>query len=115
MQLQRERICIEKDNCCSLSRIVLLCVVCLVSTLAVLLLSDLPSALKIRATALEVMHYCMYTYDFLKQALGAYYHARNISFAAYTAESATTCGGYPASAAHEELDAETFARAMVKC
>ena len=44
------------------------------------------------------------------KALGDYYHARNLSFAAYTAESATTCGGYPASAGHEELDAKTFAK-----
>ena len=43
------------------------------------------------------------------QALGDYYHARNLSFAAYTAESQTTCGGYPASAEHEALDAKTFA------
>ena len=43
------------------------------------------------------------------KALGDYYHARNLSFAAYTAESPTTCGGYPASAKHEVLDANTFA------
>lgn len=43
------------------------------------------------------------------QALGDYYHAKNLSFAAYTAESSTTCGGYPASKDHEELDAKTFA------
>ena len=35
--------------------------------------------------------------------------AKNISFAAYTAESTHTCGGYPASAGHEALDAKTFA------
>ena len=43
------------------------------------------------------------------KALGDYYHSKNISFAAYTAESPTTCGGYPASANHEALDAKTFA------
>ena len=43
------------------------------------------------------------------KSLGDYYHARNLSFAAYTAESSTTCGGYPASAEHEVLDAKTFA------
>lgn len=42
-------------------------------------------------------------------ALGEYYHSRNLSFAAYTAESDTTCGGYPASKGHEVLDAKTFA------
>ena len=42
-------------------------------------------------------------------ALGAYVHAKNLSFATYTAESPETCGGYPASANHETLDAETFA------
>jgi hypothetical protein len=43
------------------------------------------------------------------KALGDYYHSKNVSFAAYTAESPTTCGGYPASANHEALDAKTFA------
>ena len=43
------------------------------------------------------------------KALGDYYHERNLSFAAYTAESDTTCGGYPASARHEHLDGQTFA------
>jgi len=43
------------------------------------------------------------------KALGDYYHALNLSFAAYTAESDTTCGGYPASARHEDLDGQTFA------
>jgi hypothetical protein len=32
-----------------------------------------------------------------------------ITFARYTAESPTTCGGYPASANHEDLDAKTMA------
>jgi hypothetical protein len=32
-----------------------------------------------------------------------------MKFGLYTAESPTTCGGYPASANHESLDAETFA------
>ena len=43
-------------------------------------------------------------------ALGAYVHALNLSFAMYTAESPTTCGGFPASANHEDLDAKTFAK-----
>ena len=43
------------------------------------------------------------------KALGDYYHSKNISFAAYTAESTRTCGVYPASANHEALDAKTFA------
>ena len=43
------------------------------------------------------------------KALGDYYHKLNLSFATYTAESSTTCGGYPASAEHEALDAKTFA------
>ena len=36
-------------------------------------------------------------------------HSKNATFGLYTAESASTCGGYPASANHEALDAETFA------
>jgi len=43
------------------------------------------------------------------KALGDYYHAKGIKYALYTAESPTTCGGYPASANHELLDAKTFA------
>jgi hypothetical protein len=43
------------------------------------------------------------------KALGDYIHAKNLSFAIYTAESTETCGGYPASANHEALDATTFA------
>ena len=43
------------------------------------------------------------------QALGAYVHAKNLSYAIYTAESTETCGGYPASANYEVLDANTFA------
>ena len=42
--------------------------------------------------------------------LGDYIHAANATFGLYTAESATTCGGYPASANHEDLDAKTFAK-----
>eukprot|EP01051_Picozoa_sp_SAG22_P024126 SAG22_NODE_6548_length_841_cov_0.684636_1_plen_251_part_00 len=42
-------------------------------------------------------------------ALGEYYHSKGIKYALYTAESATTCGGYPASKDHEFLDAKTFA------
>jgi hypothetical protein len=43
------------------------------------------------------------------KALGDYVHSKNLSFAIYTAESSETCGGYPASANFEELDANTFA------
>jgi hypothetical protein len=44
------------------------------------------------------------------KALGDYMHSKNVQYAIYTAESPTTCGGYPASANHEETDAKTFAR-----
>ena len=43
------------------------------------------------------------------KALGDYYHSKGAKYALYTAESPTTCGGYPASANHEMLDAQTFA------
>ena len=43
------------------------------------------------------------------KALGDYVHAAGLSFAMYTAESPRTCGGYPASANNEDLDAKTFA------
>ena len=43
------------------------------------------------------------------KALGDYVHAKNLSYAIYTAESTETCGGYPASANYEVLDANTFA------
>ena len=43
------------------------------------------------------------------KALGDYYHSKGAKYALYTAESAHTCGGYPASAEHEMLDAQTFA------
>jgi len=43
------------------------------------------------------------------KALGDYYHARGLKYGLYTAESATTCGGYPGSKDHEMLDAKTFA------
>jgi Alpha galactosidase A len=43
------------------------------------------------------------------KALGDYIHAAGIQFALYTAESAETCAGYPASRNYEELDAKTFA------
>ena len=42
------------------------------------------------------------------KSLGDYIHARGGKFGLYTAESATTCGGYPASLGHEALDARTF-------
>lgn len=43
------------------------------------------------------------------KGLGDYMHAQGVKFAIYTAESPTTCAGYPASAGYEELDAQTFA------
>ena len=38
------------------------------------------------------------------KALGDYYHSKGVKYALYTAESPTTCGGYPASANHEVKD-----------
>jgi alpha-N-acetylgalactosaminidase len=43
------------------------------------------------------------------KALGDYMHGKGATFGLYTAESPTTCGGYPASANMEVLDAQTFA------
>jgi len=43
------------------------------------------------------------------KALGDYYHSKGLKYALYTAESPRTCGGYPASANNELLDAQTFA------
>eukprot|EP00051_Salpingoeca_urceolata_P010833 m.133144 g.133144 ORF g.133144 m.133144 type:complete len:182 (-) comp16874_c0_seq4:1248-1793(-) len=43
------------------------------------------------------------------KALGDYMHSKNVRFAIYTAESPHTCAKYPASAGHEEIDADTFA------
>ena len=43
------------------------------------------------------------------KALGDYIHSLGAKFGFYTAMSSTTCGGYPASAHYEELDANTFA------
>jgi len=43
------------------------------------------------------------------KALGDYYHSKGLKYALYTAESAITCGGYPASKDYEVLDAKTFA------
>jgi len=43
------------------------------------------------------------------KALGDYMHSKGVQFATYTAESTTTCGGYPASEGHEAVDAQTFA------
>ena len=37
-------------------------------------------------------------------------HSKGVRFALYTAESAETCGGYPASKDHETLDAQTMAK-----
>ena len=53
----------------------------------------------------SLYHYTPWVY----QALGDYYHSKGLKYALYTAESPTTCGGYPASANHEMLDAKTFA------
>lgn len=44
------------------------------------------------------------------KALGDYIHSKGATFGLYTAESASTCGGFPASANNEVLDAKTFAR-----
>ena len=43
------------------------------------------------------------------KALGDYMHNKSVKFAIYTAESDTTCAGYPASKGHEQVDADTFA------
>jgi len=42
--------------------------------------------------------------------LAEYMHSKGAALGLYTAESPTTCGGYPASSDHESLDAKTFAR-----
>jgi hypothetical protein len=42
-------------------------------------------------------------------AVAAKVHAKNVSFASYTAEGVRTCGQYAGSAGHEALDASTFA------
>jgi hypothetical protein len=44
------------------------------------------------------------------KALGDYIHAKNMTFAMYTAESTSTCGGWPGSLGYEALDAATFAK-----
>lgn len=43
-------------------------------------------------------------------SLGAYMHSKGAKFGLYTAESPTTCAGYPASAKHEVEDAKLFAQ-----
>ena len=43
------------------------------------------------------------------KSLADYVHQKGARFGLYTAESPTTCGGYPASANHEQIDAKTFA------
>ena len=43
------------------------------------------------------------------KALGEYMHQKGATFGLYTAESPSTCGGYPASKNMEQLDAKTFA------
>lgn len=42
------------------------------------------------------------------RSLGDYIHAAGGRFGLYSAESATTCGDYPASLGYETLDARTF-------
>lgn len=42
-------------------------------------------------------------------ALGEYIRHKGLGFAMYTAESVSTCGGYPASRGYEDIDAKTFA------
>jgi alpha-N-acetylgalactosaminidase len=42
-------------------------------------------------------------------ALGQYMHNKSVQFGLYTAESYTTCAGYPASEGYETTDADTFA------
>eukprot|EP00054_Salpingoeca_dolichothecata_P008738 m.49531 g.49531 ORF g.49531 m.49531 type:complete len:513 (+) comp17928_c0_seq1:21-1559(+) len=42
------------------------------------------------------------------KALADYMHKENVKFAIYTAESSSTCGGYPASKDHEKIDVEAF-------
>lgn len=43
------------------------------------------------------------------KALGDYMHSKGATFGLYTAESPSTCGGYPASANMESTDAKLFA------
>jgi len=43
------------------------------------------------------------------KGLGQYIHSKGVSYAIYTAESRSTCGGYPASEGYEAVDAQTFA------
>lgn len=43
------------------------------------------------------------------KGMGQYIHGKGLQYAIYTAESTETCGGYPASQGHEDLDAKTFA------
>lgn len=43
------------------------------------------------------------------KALGDYMHKLNVSFGIYSDEGSLTCGGYPGSRGHEEIDAKTFA------
>lgn len=44
------------------------------------------------------------------KALGDYVHSKKLLFGLYTAESPTTCAGYPASLNFETTDANTFAK-----
>jgi len=43
------------------------------------------------------------------KALGDYMHAKGVKFGTYTDEGDNTCGKYPASNGHEDVDAKTFA------
>ena len=44
------------------------------------------------------------------KALGDYLHSKGLTMAMYTAESSSTCGGWPGSRGFEKLDAQTFAK-----
>lgn len=43
------------------------------------------------------------------QALAEYMHKKNVSFGIYSDMGTHTCGGYPGTEGHEEIDAKTFA------
>lgn len=43
------------------------------------------------------------------KALGDYMHAKGVKFGTYSDEGTKTCGGYPGTKDHEEVDAQTFA------
>ena len=50
------------------------------------------------------------------KALADHMHAQNVSFGIYSDMGTRTCGGYPGSQGHEEIDAKTFAEcASTEC